>query len=246
MKIPPSIVASRSRAVTLIEVLVVIGIIGILAALLFPVLGGIRKSSGEAKSLAVMKAVLQGSALYTADNNGQIHTLRWSNDPLVAPPYAQWVAGGYWGRLQPYLFGTARINNQNQLQTQINKELRQLFGTDPGTLSGSVFEGPRIYRDSSATPVPFAFNKYLHKYGDWVLMPRVPSPASTIYMTYGSALFDEEDGAIYTELPKNGDRPVNNIFYLPPDRTLAGFLDGRVEWISAPIDAKMIKFEGAE
>ncbi len=240
---PRSPLQAKTRAFTLVEILVVVAIIGVLAALAFPVLQRVRGKAGETKSVAAMKSVLTANSLYSADNFGQILTLKYAGDPSLAG--GGWVGGAYWGRLQPYLFGTPRISNQTQLQAKILSELRNLFGGDPKTMSGTAFEGPKIYHDTSALPVPFAFNKYLNKWNGWVTQLQITKPASTIYATYGFAMFDEADGAAYRELPKNGDRPENNIFYLPPNRTLAGFLDGRVEILTAPIPEEMVKFEGA-
>ncbi len=228
---------------TLIEILVVVAIIGVLAALAFPMLQRARGTAGEAKSIAAMKSVLEASAFYSADNNGQIHTLRWAGDPALVGQ--GWVGGAFWGRLQPYLFGTEKISNQSQLQTKILAELKRLFGGDPKTMQGTAFEGPKIYHDTSSTPIPFGFNKYLSKWGAWVTQLQIPKPSATIYATYGFAMIDEADAASYQELPKNGARPENNIFYLPPNRTIAGFLDGRVAFLTAPIAEEMVKFEGA-
>lgn len=237
---------AEASAFTLVEVLVVVAIIGILVAILFPTIQGIRKSGGEAKSLAVMKSVLQGCALYAADNNGQINTLKWETDPLERP----WVGGTFWGRVAPYLFSMPRITDQKQMQTYLLEQLKRLFGTDPRTMKGTPFEGPKIYGDTAAVGLPFAFNKYLYEFykpginDGWVTQLQVATPASTIYMTYGSAMFDEEDAATYTELPKNGAKTVNNIYFLPPNKTIAGFLDGRVEILTAPIPEKMVKIDG--
>jgi len=45
----------------------------------------------------------------------------------------------------------------------------------------------------------------------------VTKPSSATHATYGFAMFDEEDAASYEALPKNGARPVNNVFYIPPE-----------------------------
>ena len=111
-----------------------------------------------------------------------------------------------------------------------------------GALGEGPFEGPQIYRDTSDLPVPFAFNKYLSKYDGWVTQLQVTKPSSTTCTTCGFAMFDEHDAASYEELPKNGARPVNNVFYIPPKRTIAGFLGGRVECLAAPIPDSMVEF----
>jgi prepilin-type N-terminal cleavage/methylation domain-containing protein len=240
---PPRFQTAAEPAFTLIELLVVIAIIAVLAALAFPVLQSVRGSGSEAKSVAAMKSVLQANSLFSADNFGQIMTLKDAGDPTLAGQ--GWVAGAFWGRLQPYLFGTERISSQTELQSKILAELKTLFGGDPKTMKGTIFEGPKIYHDTSATPVPFAFNRYLSKWNGWVTQLQVPKPASTIYATYGFYRFDEADAAEYKALPKGGARPENNIFYLPPNRTIAGFLDGHVASLTAPIPESMVKFENA-
>jgi prepilin-type N-terminal cleavage/methylation domain-containing protein len=231
-----------AAAFTLVELLVVVGIIAVLAALAFPVLQRIMRSGGEAKSVSAMKSLLQAHSAFSADNFGQIMTLKYVGDPTLAGQ--GWVAGTFWGRLQPYFSDSPRISNQRELQEKILTDLKRFFGSDPDTMKGTPFEGPKIYHDTSGLPVPFAFNKYLSKWGGWVTQLQIPKPSSTIYATYGFAMFDEQDAATYQELPKNGARPDNNIFYLPPNRTIAGFLDGHVESLTAPIPQNMVKFEG--
>lgn len=113
-------------------------------------------------------------------------------------------------------------------------------------MKGTAFEGPKIYNDTSSTPIPFGFNKYLMKWGTWVTQLQITKPSSTIYATYGFGSFDEKKAAEYVELATGGARPESSIFWLPPNRTIAGFLDGRVQYVTAPIAEEMVKFEGAE
>jgi hypothetical protein len=197
----------------------------------------------ESKSVAAMRQVLQANTLFSADNSGQIMTLKYGGDKTIT---GGWVAGTFWGRLYPYLSGAPSLSDQKQLSAQIsNNVLNSLFGQNPGTMKGTPFYGPKIYHDTSGLPVPFAFNKYLTKWDGWVTQLQVGKPASTIHMTYGRNVFDDADAAQYTELPKNNAQPVNDIFYLPPNKTIAGFLDGRVGYITAPIPVNMFNFEAA-
>lgn len=244
---PRSPLQAKGDGFTLVELLVVVGIIAVLAALAFPALQSARRSASQTKSTAALKSVVQANAMFAADNEGNIATLRWTADKGANP----YVGGSFWGRLQPYLFPMPRISNQKELAARIEPQLAKMFGADPLSLKGTIFEGPKIYEDGAGLPVPFAFNRYLYEWlrqgenDGWVKMQQLSKAASTIYATYGFAMFDEVDAGSYAELPQNGARPDNNIFYLPPNRTLAAFLDGRVEWVTAPIAEEMVKFEGA-
>jgi len=190
---PPS--RLREKAFTLIELLVVIAIVAVLAALGFPALQSVMRSGGEAKSVAAMKSLLQAHTAFSSDNFGRIMTLKYAGDPTLSGQ--GWVAGTFWGRLQPYFSDSPRISNQAQLAAKIESDLKRLFGGDPNTMKGTPFEGPKIYHDTSGLPVPFAFNKYLSKWGSWVTQLQIPKPASTIYATYGFAMFDEQDAQTY-------------------------------------------------
>jgi hypothetical protein len=45
-------------------------------------------------------------------------------------------------------------------------------------------------------------------------------------------------------MAKAGQKPVNDIYYLPSKRAIAGFMDGRVEYLKPPIPERMIKIDG--
>jgi prepilin-type N-terminal cleavage/methylation domain-containing protein/prepilin-type processing-associated H-X9-DG protein len=74
----PAPTASSSRnqlhrdGFTLIELLVVIAIIGILAALLLPVLGKARKLSQRTVCMGNLKQILLASMMYTSDNDDRL------------------------------------------------------------------------------------------------------------------------------------------------------------------------------
>ncbi|MBI1175946.1 prepilin-type N-terminal cleavage/methylation domain-containing protein [bacterium] len=89
-----SAVAQGNRGFTLIELLVVIAIIGVLAALLLPVLGRAKARAWRAQCFSNQRQLTLALNLYVADandafpNNGQ-------KDPATHPdPRTYWIGGG--------------------------------------------------------------------------------------------------------------------------------------------------------
>ncbi|AHF94825.1 hypothetical protein OPIT5_27705 [Opitutaceae bacterium TAV5] len=67
--IHPSLRRPRCRAFTLIELLVVIVIIGVLAAIILPVLGSVRQQARIIKSLSNLRQIALGQQLFANANN---------------------------------------------------------------------------------------------------------------------------------------------------------------------------------
>ena len=91
MKTPPR------QAFTLIELLVVVGIISILAAVLFPVLGAVQLSGRRTQSLSNMRQL--GTALlgYSGDNNGTLPT-----QGEATPSWGSSTDPAYWYNAVPH------------------------------------------------------------------------------------------------------------------------------------------------
>lgn len=72
MSISPISAKSRRNAFTLIELLIVIAIIGVLAAILIPVIGAVRNSTNRTKSLSNLRQVYVAADLYSMDHKGYV------------------------------------------------------------------------------------------------------------------------------------------------------------------------------
>jgi prepilin-type N-terminal cleavage/methylation domain-containing protein/prepilin-type processing-associated H-X9-DG protein len=82
MTIRPCQALRRPAAFTLIELLTVIAIIGILAAIMIPTIGAVRKKANTAKTISNLKQIYTGFILYANDNKDQICPGRDPNLPV--------------------------------------------------------------------------------------------------------------------------------------------------------------------
>jgi len=88
---------SRLGAFTLIELLTVIAIIGILAAILIPTVGKVRSMARTTKCLSNLRQIGTAAALFSNDNKGLLVPAGLNNAP-------GFFGDGSWDRwLQPYL-----------------------------------------------------------------------------------------------------------------------------------------------
>ena len=81
------------RAFTLVELLVVVGIIALLVAILLPVLGRARRQANTTTCLANLRAIGQTWNIYIAENRHHLPHLFWYNSGAI--PDIHWH--GFWG-----------------------------------------------------------------------------------------------------------------------------------------------------
>jgi len=90
--------AQRGWAFTLLELLLVIGIVSILAALVLPVLSRAKESARSARCLSNLHQIGIGLQLYVSDNNNRLPTLvDWSSSSETNGPVINRVLWQYVG-----------------------------------------------------------------------------------------------------------------------------------------------------
>lgn len=86
----------RSEAFTLIEVLMVVSILAVLAALAFPVLGKARKVADRTECSNNLRQLSVTYLAMTSDNNGYLIPSMAGNAEVV--PSSPWFSGGTWNQ----------------------------------------------------------------------------------------------------------------------------------------------------
>ncbi len=138
--------ATRHGAFTLIELLTVIAIIGILAAILIPTLSAVRESAGAANCASNMRQIGQAMYMYAEDNDGRA-------PPAFNERAHERFTGGTGGTsiyatfhfsLWPYVYETGSLPStsggiSSRVQTSVNS------AGDPSDVE-TVFMCPTRYR----------------------------------------------------------------------------------------------------
>ena len=86
---------NRRNAFTLVELLVVIGIIAVLISILLPSLGAARRQANTVACAANLRNIVQAMHIYAGNNNGAIPGSPWTSSRLVySNPAAATIAPG--------------------------------------------------------------------------------------------------------------------------------------------------------
>jgi len=93
--------SQKNKAFTLVELLVVIGIIALLISILLPSLGRAREAANRIACAANLHAIGQGFLLYAADNKGNFPRTVWFQDLMY------WSSPDTWGGLRGFSNPTA-------------------------------------------------------------------------------------------------------------------------------------------
>lgn len=197
--------SSSLRGFTLIELLTVLAIVGILLAILLPVVGRMKEAARLTHDIGSMRDIGVAMLQYASDDKGVINN--WGYEG--GRPFPSALANSFWGRMWPYLKGaqllqmdaatTAAVAN-DYLSATIRENRPDLIANADGinyTIATNSFlftkaVSPSIYNtymrlQNIRRPalVPYAT---LGEWGFWALSPApLPSkqPGEGIYWAYG-------------------------------------------------------------
>lgn len=162
-----SIVARNRAAFTLVELLVVIGIIALLMSILLPALNKARRSSREVQCMSNLRQFGLGFQMYANDSKGVMPWEGYGDGDKATKPIADWDDPALWVNAVP-----VRINNKSYYEMQQEDASHQ--SALPATGTNSLFVCPEASQ-AVAGPGDTVTDGYFMMYGQTEGSPTPPT-----------------------------------------------------------------------
>ncbi|MGD0464434.1 MAG: type II secretion system protein [Tepidisphaeraceae bacterium] len=216
---------------TLVELLVVIGVLGVLIALLLPALSGARRDANQIACAANLRSIGQGLAVYEQQNNGLIPASYSYSGQTIVNGQQQFTGPGYvhWSY---FLYGNGLIPNGAFLCPELEQGgLPPTNTTDDNRLPGQINDTPGVV-DQQASRVAYTLNEALSPRNKFALGFQ---GAVRIYQFIHASSIPNSSGTILaTEWAQTGARIAvanSSGYYLYSHRPVHAFvgLDGTLD-----------------
>ncbi len=171
-------VNSRRRAFSLIELLVVVGVVSVLLAILVPTLRKARQVASRVSCAHNLKQIGLGMSMYLNDNDS---TYPCATDPVSEEPvYWLWMGRGWRRWVKPYLGGSIDVNDPSVLLCPEDRADPALFESTSYAYSMTFYHSPQQID---------AMNERAETYSD--PRPSIPQRADSIAYPAAKILIGE-------------------------------------------------------
>lgn len=194
---------SRTRAFSLVELLVVIGVLAVLAAILYPVFSSAKRKATHVAWAESVRQVSVGNALYAGDYDDTFMVARYLPDTKSDPVHDRtWVQG-----LLPY------VRSFNLFVCPADTTRDPSTGVfDPDLVGGDTYA--RYYSASMRSDIGYNFTylaPIVRQGGQWLSKPR---SLTSVEDPSGALLFADSAWELIKGQPRGG----GNFLIVPPCR----------------------------
>ena len=225
------------------ELLTVMVIVGVLAAILFPAINAVRQSARATQDMASMRTFGQAMMLYASENKGRIN----QHGSAISNQVGQeaWPLNSFMGRAWPYL-------NTNNLSLAGLTTAQMAAVSDRYVCQMLLNDHPELIGSPSGTHNTLAFNKGLYNTtAEAIINPArsdqnfkrlndIARPASTVYAAVGTWGFNPGVNSSPKDLPVT--LPSEAVYWpYSGKRTILVFMDGHTTFWGDVITASMSK-----
>lgn len=244
MNLAPVSQKTLNRGFTLIELLTVIAIIGILAAIIIPVVGKVRSTARVANTTSNIRQLSLGMLAFSNDNNGRL--------PATFYPASGGTPNLYWmNKINPYV-GASKEGTLGQLSDFFRCPVyTSIIGTGQVAYRGGYSMNSGMMLANGEWPAGPRLNtgkeQPLNSY-------RNPSRTIAIGMNFGQSFLpdtntgtvpDEQLSIADTTLVPHNRRIGANSSGLGGTSAVYGFLDGHAKQLTPDEAAQLLKRQGS-